>query len=131
LRGKVVFLDFWSQSCPPCIAGLPHIQELYNKLKNQGLVIIAIYLQGEKDRPLNLFLKDHGITNLPVMVDIPFRMAHSQPWSTVDWYGTANRGLPSYALIDKSGKLVWQSSVTDESYKESQIEELLKTDLPN
>ncbi len=40
-RGKVVILDFWATWCGPCIASMPHMQELAVKYKDQGLVVLA------------------------------------------------------------------------------------------
>src|SRR4051812_1290046 len=34
LKGKVVFINFWATWCPPCIAEMPSINGLYEKLKN-------------------------------------------------------------------------------------------------
>src|ERR1043165_2180705 len=43
LKGKVVVLDFWTYWCGPCKASMPHVQELYKKYKDQGLVIVGIH----------------------------------------------------------------------------------------
>ncbi len=42
LRGKVVVLDFWATWCAPCIAGIPHLNELSKSLANQNVVFIAV-----------------------------------------------------------------------------------------
>ncbi|TDQ19432.1 thiol-disulfide isomerase/thioredoxin [Algoriphagus boseongensis] len=34
-RGKVVFINIWASWCGPCRAEMPHISELYKKVKNQ------------------------------------------------------------------------------------------------
>jgi len=45
-RGKVVVLDFWASWCVPCVAALPHLQELYHAEKERGLEVVAInYLE--------------------------------------------------------------------------------------
>jgi cytochrome c biogenesis protein CcmG/thiol:disulfide interchange protein DsbE len=33
LKGKTVFINFWSESCPPCIAEFDGLNELYDSLK--------------------------------------------------------------------------------------------------
>src|SRR5205823_187359 len=39
-RGKVVIVDFWSDTCVPCKRAMPHLVELYNKHKKDGLTAI-------------------------------------------------------------------------------------------
>jgi thiol-disulfide isomerase/thioredoxin len=41
LRGKTIFLNFWATWCPPCIAEMPDIQDLYNQV-NADVVFVMI-----------------------------------------------------------------------------------------
>src|SRR5262245_38056996 len=40
LRGKVVVLEFWATWCVPCVAAIPHLNELAEKLADQPVVFI-------------------------------------------------------------------------------------------
>jgi thiol-disulfide isomerase/thioredoxin len=62
-RGKVVFLNFWSTSCGPCIAEMPGIERLQESLKGEPVAFLAVALDDEQ-RVLE-FLKKHP-TSLPV-----------------------------------------------------------------
>ena len=42
LRGKVVLVNFWSTSCPPCREEMPDLEQLYQRFKGRGLVVLAI-----------------------------------------------------------------------------------------
>lgn len=42
LRGKVVFLNFMSTSCVPCIAEMPGIERLYGALRGSGVVFLEV-----------------------------------------------------------------------------------------
>lgn len=49
MRGKVVLLDFWSISCPPCITEMPHVQAMYEKYRNHGFEVIGLAADGDDD----------------------------------------------------------------------------------
>src|SRR3546814_7995862 len=42
LKGKVVFINFWATWCPPCIAEMPSIQELYTEFKDNDQVVFLM-----------------------------------------------------------------------------------------
>ncbi|KYG74948.1 thiol-disulfide isomerase/thioredoxin [Roseivirga ehrenbergii] len=46
LEGKVVMIDFWATWCSPCIAGMPHLNDLQNEF-NENLQIIAVSHESE------------------------------------------------------------------------------------
>ncbi len=87
LKGKVVLLDFWATWCPPCRAAIPHLIELYQEYKDEGLVVVGISLDKgdqkdvvdfvERNRipypvsvaPDNPIIKDMGnISSLPTLI---------------------------------------------------------------
>lgn len=41
-RGKVVFLNFWTQWCPSCRAEMPEIEAVYQEYKSQDVVVIGV-----------------------------------------------------------------------------------------
>jgi thiol-disulfide isomerase/thioredoxin len=46
-KGKVVFVNFWATWCPPCIAEMPDINELYSELRDDDIVFILISLDDD------------------------------------------------------------------------------------
>ena len=39
LKGKVVFFEYWGINCPPCIASMPHLQELQDNVLSEILLV--------------------------------------------------------------------------------------------
>jgi len=45
---KVVLLNFWASWCFPCRAEMPEFQKLYNRFKDDGLVVVAVAVYDER-----------------------------------------------------------------------------------
>ncbi|MBS3946758.1 MAG: TlpA family protein disulfide reductase [Dethiobacter sp.] len=67
VRGQVVLLNFWSAACPPCREKMPAMQQLYEDLRERGLVILAVNVY---DLPAlaREFIRQNGYT-FPVLKD--------------------------------------------------------------
>ncbi len=46
LGKEVVLLDFWATYCDPCLAAMPHLNDLYQRHKQQGLLIVGVSIDG-------------------------------------------------------------------------------------
>jgi thiol-disulfide isomerase/thioredoxin len=93
LKGKVVLLDFWATWCGPCIASIPHTNELAEKYKDKGLVIIGVCHMREVEKMADT-AKEKGI-KYPIAAD---------PTGKTNEAFKVN-SYPDYYLIDRSGKL--------------------------
>ncbi len=58
--GKVTVIDFWASWCRPCRNENPYVVEIYNKYHDQGLNIIGISLDKNKESWLHA-IKDDGL----------------------------------------------------------------------
>jgi peroxiredoxin len=96
LHGKVVLVNFWATWCPPCRKEMPDLQALYDKFKDQGLVVLAI--SDEDAAKVAPFLAERKIS-YPVLLD-PGRKVN-------DLFIV--EGIPKSFVYDRTGKLVAQS----------------------
>lgn len=94
-RGKVVMLNFWATWCTPCREEMPAIQQLYNRHKAQGFIVVGLSVDAEGASVVKPFAKEHGLT-FPIGLDP--QMTIAEKFSV--------RALPSTFLIDKEGKIL-------------------------
>jgi thiol-disulfide isomerase/thioredoxin len=65
-RGKAVFVNLWATWCPPCRAEMPHISDLYDKVKDtENLEFLMIALDKELEKSKNFMeSKDFSFTSV-------------------------------------------------------------------
>ena len=93
-RGKVVYLDFWASWCVPCKKSFPWMNEMQQKYKSKGLVVLAINLDEDKSAA-KVFLQQ---------VPAKFTVAYDPDGVTPGKYQV--EVMPTSYLIDRSGNLV-------------------------
>lgn len=92
LRGKVIFFEYWGINCPPCLAAMPHLQELYKKYQSSGFVVLGSHSQFPSPK-VEEYLKSNKIT-------FPIYQFVSVPEAPCPG------GLPYSVLIGANGKVV-------------------------
>src|SRR5579864_2980393 len=48
-RGQVVVLNFWASWCPPCLAELPSMMEMQDRLRNRGITVLGVSIDVDGD----------------------------------------------------------------------------------
>jgi len=111
LKGKIVVLDFWATWCGPCIASIPHNNELAAKYKDEVVFIGICHPKGSDT--LKSVVESKGI-KYPVAIDAK--------GETIAAY--AVNSYPDYYIIDRDGRLVVADCANGQV--EAVIEKLLK-----
>lgn len=104
LSGKVVVIEFWATWCGPCVAAIPHLNELARKFQNRGLQIISV--SDEEATTVEKFLAKRPIEGWVGLDTVG---------SILNAYGVQAR--PRTALVDARGNLLAladMDQVTDE-----------------
>ena len=109
LKGKVVLLDFFYKSCAPCCAAMPILQNLYDKYKDKGFMMIGIdpIDDPEKDEMADFLAKR----------DITYTILFAER-ELDDTYRIA--GYPTLFFLDREGKI----AKIHRGYKKDMEEEL-------
>jgi thiol-disulfide isomerase/thioredoxin len=112
LKGKVVLVDFWTFDCINCAHTIPHIEDLYSRYRDKGLVVVGVHT------PEYSF--EHNTENLKIAVrrfGIQYPVAQDNQYATWNAYG--NQYWPALYLFDQNGKLVY-SHFGEGSYDETE-----------
>lgn len=109
-QGKVVFINFWATWCPPCLAELPTINALYEKVKgNPNVVFVTVDIDSDLPKSTKfLQLKDY---TFPV-------------YSAIGAEKLYNNGIPTTLVIDKKGSIVF-SHFNRANYSSDQFEKFI------
>jgi thiol-disulfide isomerase/thioredoxin len=89
-KGKVVVLNFWFTSCPPCIEELPQINALYEKFKNNKDIVFAAVTFEQPDK-IEKFLKRFELKYPIVASQGPIAQKYS------------GGGYPTNVVLDREG----------------------------
>jgi peroxiredoxin len=91
LKGKVVFINFWFESCPPCIAEMGPLNELYEKVKDSSNIVFMSISTESPEKIKLLKAKYH----------IPYTVASL---SKKECYRlNQDNGYPTTIILDKKG----------------------------
>ncbi len=99
LEGKFIILEFWATWCGPCIAAVPHMNEIQSKFNRKDLYFISI--------------TDESVEKIKRTLErVPFKsiVVSDQTKKTHINYGDGKEKLEAYpmtVLIDKSNKIKW------------------------
>ena len=93
-KGKVIFLNFWATWCPPCVAEMPSIQRLHDRINSEEIHFMCV---SDEDRTkVSKFMKEKGFT-FPVYTLIGQKPRVFQ-----------TRGVPATFIISRDGQIVFK-----------------------
>ena len=100
-RGKVVVLDFWATWCGPCLASMPHTQEVAAKYKDQGVVVLGSCTSDARDK-FEAWVKANQ-AKYPDFIFSHDKAERGADRVSAKLYGVG--GIPQQFIIDREGKI--------------------------
>ena len=104
-KGEVYVFECWASWCGPCIAAIPHLNELHKQMGKKGVVITGVNVwEAERDaasaQRAKDFLKAQGDK-------MSYRVAVGGKAFIKDWLEAAEvNGIP-HAFVVADGKIAW------------------------
>ena len=111
-RDEVIFINFWATWCPPCVAEMSEIQELYKKY---GHRVAFMLVTSEKPEVVNAFMEKNQY-QMPV-----FYMAGIQLPEVLKFNGYPTTFIISrdgHVVSKKTGAANWDSKATRKIFEE-------------
>lgn len=96
-KGKIIYVDFWSSGCRPCIGEMPHAETLEAEYQEKEIAFLYISLDADQDRWTQAcaqFKRDRG----SYLIHNKFTSRELEELK-VDW-------IPHYMIYDREGKRV-------------------------
>jgi thiol-disulfide isomerase/thioredoxin len=108
LRKKYVLIKFTATWCGPCQMQIPGMIEEYEKYKDKGLEIISVYMWQRESDPVaavKKYVEDKKLPWVIISEELSKRAKHPE---FGEYY--AVRGVPTFVLVDKEGKIIMPAS---------------------
>src|ERR1051326_7331139 len=106
-EGKTYLVEFWATWCGRCRVSIPHLNEIHNKYKEQGLVVIGQDCWERDEALVGPFVEKMG-EKMTYRVALDDKTENTKGKMADNWMAAAGRnGIPSAFLVDKKGKIAW------------------------
>lgn len=94
-KGKWVILNYWATWCPSCLDEMPDFVSLYDKRKNQDLMVLGIAVDYKNEKEVRDFVDDM-LVSYPIILGTP---------KIFSQFGSP-KVLPTTLIYNPQGKLV-------------------------
>jgi thiol-disulfide isomerase/thioredoxin len=104
--GKVYVVEFWASWCFPCLAAMPHLSDIQEKYKDQGVTVIAVDArEPEPKRGETCAKRFDRLMAFRVAAE---KTEDGKGLMAETWLDAAGvPGMPSTWIIDQKGKIAW------------------------
>jgi len=105
-KGKAYLVEFWATWCGPCHDSIPHVNELQQKYKDKGFIVIGQDCWEQDENQVAPFVKKMG-DKMTFRVALDEKEGDSGKMADT-WMAAAGRGgIPNAFLVDTAGKIAW------------------------
>ena len=99
-KGKLVVIDFWSTWCGPCQQSMPHLEKVYQQVKEKGVTVLAVCVWDDKVAYDKWVIEKKSTYTFPTFFDPAGKGDNN---IAAGQYGVT--GIPTQFVLDKDGKV--------------------------
>ncbi len=96
LKGKVLVINFWFTTCPPCKAERPYLNQIVNDYKSDSNVVFIAIALDQKEQ-LEPYLKEHEFKYNIIPAGKKIADSYDIP------------GYPTQVIVDQEGKVAFHT----------------------
>ena len=117
-KGKVIYVDFWATWCGPCLSGIERIKPLKEEMAQKDIVFLYITNPSSPEAEYR--------KRIPEIKGEHVRVSNDEWNYLIEKFNIF--GIPHYALVDKTGKIVdaHMMHMDNDMLKERLMEQLEK-----
>ena len=115
-NAQLYVIDFWFQTCQPCMRAIPYLMDLYKKYKDKGLLVIGVNsVDNNPDRYgyLKKFIEFKKITYPIIMTERKVDLSYKVP------------GYPTVYVLDKDKHIIYHEVGFDPDKKLREIDSIV------
>ncbi len=103
----VYIVEFWATWCGPCRGSIPHLNEVWQKFKDKGVIVIGQDVWEQDESAVEPFIKKMG-DKMTYRVALDDKSQVKDGAMSVNWMKAAGQnGIPTAFIVNRQGKIVW------------------------
>jgi len=103
----VYIVEFWATWCGPCVQSIPHLNQLWQKFKDRGVIVIGVDVW-DSDDAVAPFVKKKG-SNMTYRVALDDKSRDPEGFMSANWWPRKvnHHGIPTAFIINRDGNIAW------------------------
>ncbi len=110
---KVIMVNMWEPWCGPCVNEMPDLEKLYQKYKDQGLLILGVFATVDGDEDARFIIRSTGVSYPILHASEEFVVFNTGYVPTTVFMNSEGWGLSENAYVGSKSYDDWEAIIKD------------------